>query len=269
MVIEMKVFAKTLRDRSRGILILTIFFLVFSLYSVAVVSTASDEFRSAFDEMLDTPTFKAFAKSVSTLTTIEGLLVVELYQWGIGLLLAGYVILFAASFVSGEIEKKTVDVLLANPVSRTRILLEKYGALITMVTVVNGALFTGVVAGLAYIGEETDMAWLVYTHILFMPFLLAVGSYSTFLSVVFDDPRRVMSVGIGILYGSFLLDSISLMSEKYASISKVTLFHYFDPGKNLVLHEVEWNHVMILCAVAVVFLVAAVMWFNRRDINIA
>lgn len=265
----MKILAKTLQEKSRGILILTVFFLGFSLYGVAVVSTASEEFRSAFDEMLDTPTFKAFAKSVSTLTTIEGLLVVELYQWMIGLLLAGYVVLFAASFVSGEIEKKTMDLLLANPVSRTRILLEKYGALIVMVTVANGALFIGVVAGLAYIGEETDMAWLVYTHILFMPFLLAVGSYSTFLSVVFDDPRRMMSVGLGILIGSFFLDSISLMSEKYASISKVTLFHYFDPGKSLVLHEIEWNCVLVLCAVAVVFLVAAVEWFNKRDISIA
>jgi len=269
MVIEMKVFAKTLREKSRGILILTAFFLGFSLYTVAILSTMSEELLSSFDEFLETPAFKAFAKSASTITTIEGLLVVELYQWGIELLLAGYVILFAASFVSGEIEKKTVDLLLANPVSRTRILLEKYGALITVVTVVNGALFIGVVAGLAYIGEETDMAWLVYTHILFMPFLLAVGSYSTFLSVVFDDPRRVMSVGLGILFGSFLLDSISLMSEKYASISKVTLFHYFDPGKNLVLHKVEWNHVLVLCAVAVVFLVAAVGWFNKRDISIA
>lgn len=269
MVIEMKVFAKTLRERSRGILILMVFFSGFAVYTVSIFPAMGEEMLSSLDGVLDMPAFKAFAKSVSTLTTIEGVLVVELYQWGIELLLAGYVIIFAASLVSGEIEKKTVDLLLANPVSRTRILLEKFGALITMVALINVAMFAGVVAGLAYTGEETDIAWLAYTHILFMPFLLAVGSYSTFLSVVFDDSRRAMSVGFGILFGSFLLDSISLMTEKYASVSKVTLFHYFDPGKNLILHEVEWNHVMVLCVVVVVFLAAAVGWFNKRDISVA
>jgi ABC-2 type transport system permease protein len=269
MVIEMKILAKALRERSRGILVLTVFFMGMALYTVVTLSTMSEEMISSFDEMLENPAFKAFGKSVITLTTIEGLLIVELYQWGIELLLAGYVILFTASFISGEIEKKTIDLLLATPVSRTRILLEKYGAMIIMVVVIDVALFIGVVAGLAYIGEETDVKWLMYTHILFMPFLLAVGSYSTFLSTLFDDSRRAMSIGLGILLGSFLLDSISLTREKYTWISKVTLFHYFDPGKNLILHEVEWNHVMILCVVAIVFLAAAMVWFNKKDITIA
>jgi ABC-2 type transport system permease protein len=269
MVIEMKIFGKALRERSRGILVLTVFFMGMALYTVVTLSSMSEDMVSSFDEMLDNPAFKAFGKSVITLTTIEGLLIVELYQWGIELLLAGYVILFTASFISSEIEKKTIDLLLANPVSRTRILLEKYGAMIVMVVMIDVALFIEVIAGLAYIGEETDIEWLVYTHMLFMPFLLAVGSYSTFLSTLFDDTRRAMSVGLGILLGSFLLDSISLTRERYASISKVTLFHYFDPGMNLILHEVEWNHVIILCVVAIAFLAAAVVWFNKKDINVA
>jgi len=268
MVIEMKVFAKTMREKRRGILVLTVVFLGFAVYTVTLFPAMGEEVLSSLDEMLDIPAFKAFAKSVSTLTTIEGLLVVELYQWMIELLLAGYVVLFAANFVSGEIEKKTIDILLANPVSRTRILLEKYLALIVMITMVNVALFIGVVAGIAYIGEETDMTWLVYTHVFMTPFLLAVGSYSTFLSVLFDDSRKVMSVGFGILFGSKFLDSISLMAEKYAFVSKVTLFHYFDPGKILVFHEIEWSHVVVLCAVTVAFLATAVLWFNRRDISV-
>lgn len=178
-------------------------------------------------------------------------------------------VLFAASFISGEIENKTIDLLLANPVSRTKILLEKYLSLVVMLILVNAALFIGVITGLAYIGEETNLKWLVYTHILFMPLLLAVGAYSTFLSVVFDDSRRALYWGFGILFGSFILDSISLMTEKYAPVSKVTLFYYFDPGKNLILHEIEWGNVTVLLAVAVLFLVAAVVWFNKRDIAVA
>lgn len=264
----MKVFVKTLREKSRGILILMVLFLGFAIYTAAMFPAMGEDMLKNLDRVLDIPAFKAFGKSVSTLTAIEGLFVVEIYQWMIELLLAGYVVLFAASFVSGEIEKKTIDVLLANPISRTRILLEKYLALVVMIIMVNVALFIGVVAGIAYIGEETDVTWLAYTHIMLMPFLLAVGSYSTFLSVLFDDFRKVMSVGLGILFGTFFLDSISLMAEKYAFVSKVTLFHYFDPGETLVLHKIEWNHVVVLCVVAVVLLLAAVQWFNKRDINI-
>jgi ABC-2 type transport system permease protein len=268
MVVDMKVFTKTLKEKYRGIAILSVLFFVFALYVVTLFPVMGEEMLGSFDEMFQHPALRAFGRSVSTLASIEGLLVVELYQWGIELLLGAYAVLFAVSFVSGEIEDKTIDVLLANPVSRTRILLEKYAALLIMLVIVNAVMFAGVIAGLVYIGEKTDIAWLVYTHILFMPFLLVVSSYSTFLSVAFDDTRRTTYVGLGILLGSFILNSVFLMTEKYSSLSRITLSHYFDPGKNLIFHEIVWGDVAVLCVVAAVLLAAAVVWFNRRDISV-
>ncbi|MGD2250543.1 MAG: ABC transporter permease subunit [Candidatus Methanofastidiosia archaeon] len=263
----MKILIKTLNEKKRGIIILGALLFGLSLY-VMLIFPEMDQLMEGFDEMLDNPAFKVFAQSITSMSSIEGFLAIEVYQWGINFLLAGYAIFFAASFIAGEIEDKTIDVLLANPVSRTRILLEKYVALVIMVALVNIAVFAGVLAGAYYIGEDIDIAWVVYTHVLAMPFLLAMGSYSTLISAVLDDSRKAFSVGFGILIGSFIVDSVSLMSEKYADVGRFTLFYYFDAGKILVHHEINWNHTYILLAVAVVVLAIAVIWFRRRDISV-
>ena len=267
MVINMKIFVKTLKEKYRGILLLSFIFFAFAVTIMTVYPVVVEGLKS-FTELFENPAFSAFRKSVTTMTSLEGFLTLELYQWGIELFLAGYTIFFAASLVAGEIEDKTIDLLLANPVSRTRVLLEKYFALIVMIILVNIVLLVGVLIGAAYIKEDIDVTWLVYTHGLLMPFLLAVGSYATVLSVVFDDSRKAFSVGFGILMGSFIVYSVSLMSEKYTFVAKVTLFHYFDPGKVLIFHEIEWGAHAILLAVAVILLGLAVTWFKRRDISV-
>lgn len=259
---------KTLNEKKRGILILGALLFGLTFY-VLIIFPEMGQVMESFDTMLDNPAFKVFAQSITSMASIEGFLAIEIYQWGIDFLLAGFTIFFAASFIAGEIEDKTIDILLANPISRTRVLLEKYAALMIMVALVNITIFAGVLAGIYYIGEDISIAWVAYTHILALPFLLAMGSYSTLISAVLDDSRKAFSIGFGILIGSFIIDSVSMMSEKYADVGKFTLFYYYDAGKILVHHEINWNHAIILCAVAVVLLVIAVLWFRRRDISVA
>jgi ABC-2 type transport system permease protein len=264
----MKILMKTLNEKKRGIIILGAFLFGISFYIILIYPEMSQGYMAIFDEMLDQSTLKILTRSITSISSIEGFLAIEAYQWELNFFLAGYTVFFAASFIAGEIEDKTIDVLLANPVSRTRVLLEKYLALVIMVALVNIVLFAGVIAGVYYIGEDINITWVVYTHILSMPFLLAMGSYSTLISVVLDDSRKVFSVGFGILVGSFIVDSVSIMSEQYAQVGRFTLFHYFDAGKTIVHHEINWNHTFILLAVTVILLAIAVLWFKRRDISI-
>lgn len=69
---------------------MSVVFFGFALYIMVIYPVMNEEMLGSFDEIFENPAFKAFGKSVPTLTTIEGLLVVELYQWGIELFLAGY-----------------------------------------------------------------------------------------------------------------------------------------------------------------------------------
>lgn len=269
MNMKMKIFVKTCKEKYRGSLLLSVSLFFLALYACVMFSSLGGEMLSGFGEMFENPAFKAFGKSVTSLGTLEGLLTVELYQWGMELLLAGFAIFFAAGFIAGEVESKTIDVLLANPVSRTRIVLEKYLALIVMLVLVNVALFIGVIGGAFYIGETLDIKWVVYAHVLSMPYLLVVSSYSTLLSVIFDDSRKASYVGFGILMGSFIINSLSITSQKYAEINRITLFYYYDVGKFLVLHEINWGHTLFLCVLAILFLVFAVILFRRKDIAVA
>ena len=50
-----------------------------------------------------------------------------------GLVICGYIGFLTASFLAGEIEMKTIDLLLAQPVTRVRLVVDRYVALIPTV----------------------------------------------------------------------------------------------------------------------------------------
>src|SRR6056297_3193556 len=101
----------------------------------------------AYLESLPPEARRAFVGNVTTLTTIEGYLVSQLYQFGWVLFLAIYYAYAAAGTVAGEVERGTVGLTLSLPVSRTRVVVGKFLSLVPDVVLVNAITFIAVVLG--------------------------------------------------------------------------------------------------------------------------
>jgi len=220
----------------------------------------------AYLESLPPEARRAFVGNVTTLTTIEGYLVSQLYQFGWVLLLAIYYAYAAAGTVAGEVERGTVGLTLSLPVSRTRVVVGKYLSLVPGLLVVNAITFLAVYLGVALVGESIDVVDLLAVHAASIPYLLACAGVGLLASVAFDATRRAQTAGAGAVFGLFLLDTFTFDTD-YEWLGDVAFSRYFDPGAILVDGEVSAADLSVLLVAVVVLVVASSEYFERRDLS--
>lgn len=201
----------------------------------------------------------------ASLTTIEGYLALELYQF-IWLLFAGlYTAYTAGGLIAGDIDRDRMDLLLATPVSRAKVLVEKYLSLLTPILVLNLVVPVAVTLGLILIDESIAAGDLVMVHLLSLPYLLACGAIGLLLSVFFTNVDVAKRGGLGAIFGLFLVESVA-MSADLEWLAAISPTHYYDPTAILVNAEYDWAGAVILIAVSVVLVVVSLARFKRMDL---
>jgi ABC-2 type transport system permease protein len=256
------------RQRVRGIFLLTAALGALIVLTMAVfpsIESAGVDL-DAYLESLPPEARRAFVGNVTSITTIEGYLVSQLYQFGWLLILGVYFAYTAASTVAKEVERTSVDLLLAAPISRTRIVVGKFLALVPTVVAVNALTLVLIWASVAFVGEKVPLVDLVAVHAVSIPYLLACAALGLVASVSFDTARRAQTVGIGAVFGTFLLDSLTFDTD-YEWLGDLAFARYYDPGEILVEGTIDWTGVAILLAATVVLMIVAAELFERREIS--
>lgn len=256
------------RQRLRGIFLLSAALGALIVLTMAVfpsIESAGTDF-DAFLESLPPEARRAFIGNVTSITTIEGYLVSQLYQFGWLLILGVYFAYTAGSSVAKEVERTSIDLLLAAPVSRTRIVVGKFLALVPTVVAVNALTFVLIWASVAFLGEDVVLLDLLAVHVVSIPYLLACAALGLVASVSFDTARRAQTVGIGAVFGTFLLDSLTFDTD-YEWLGDLAFARYYDPGEILVEGVVDWGDVAVLLAASVVLVIVAAELFERREIS--
>ncbi|MFI5040284.1 MAG: ABC transporter permease, partial [Acidimicrobiales bacterium] len=120
------------------------------LVGIYVAVYPSVKGNSSFAQMIDQmpKAYRALFSATSGVdfTSAAGYLNTELLTFMGPLLVLVYAIGAGASAVAGEEERHTLDLLLANPVSRTRVLSEKFAALVAGVALLMGVLWIALLA---------------------------------------------------------------------------------------------------------------------------
>lgn len=205
------------------------------------------------------------AFGIQSLGSIEGFLAAELYSFGIVLLMGLYLTYAAASVIADDVEDERMDMLLALPVTRSKVLLEKFSALLVPIVVVNLVLPVVVYVGVLAIGESLSIADLVMAHVLSVPYLLATASVGLLASVWFDRTSLAQRAGMGVVFGLFLVDS-AVTNTDFAMLGALSPTRYYDPAAVLVQSEYDLLGAVILLGAAAVLVVASRAYFKRKDI---
>jgi len=205
------------------------------------------------------------ATGAFSIATIEGFLAVELYQFFWVLMLGIYAAYVAGGLVAGDVERDRMDVLLAAPVRRRRVVVEKFLSLVPVVVAVNLVVGVVVYATVLAIGETIPLTDLAVAHLLSIPYLLACGAIGLVLSVVFDESDTAKRGGLGAIFGLFLLETVS-QSADVGWLGAVSPTRYYDPTAILVGSDYDWLGGGILLAGTAALVAASAWWFRRKDI---
>jgi ABC-2 type transport system permease protein len=261
---------KTLRDKRRALLgwaiALTGFAFLFTLYWPYIRDMPSIvQLLQAYPEAL----IKIFVGGdISKFNLVpESFLNAELFFLWVPLVLMLFAVTFGSDAVAGEEERGTLDLLLANPVPRSGIVIEKFIALSISSAILGVTLWFALMAGSMI--SDMGISPVRLAEVIFSAVLLGLvfGSLSLALGCVGLKPG--MSTGVGATLGvaSYLVNALAPVFKEIQPYQKFSPFYYYIQADPLV-NGLNLGDVMVLVALIVVTFVIALAAFQHRDIGV-
>jgi len=211
------------------------------------------------------PLIKSFAGDVSTMVTPAGFLRVKLLD-PLPVLLAVFGVTQGARAIAGEREARTLDLLLAQPVRRWRVVLEKVLAIATALAVMTAALAVALVASRP-LADLAVPAWqLIAGALAALPLSLVFTGAALLGSCAFARVRHAAVVAGVLVVASYVLESFVLLSPAVARWRALSLFGYHKASYTLDGH-VAAGPVLLLLGLAAGLVAAALLVFQRRDLT--
>ena len=219
------------------------------------------------DQMLEAypePVLKAFG--IETMATLEGFLAVELYAFAWVILLGLYTAYASASIVSDAVEHDRMDLWLALPVRRWRLLVEQFLTMLVPILAVNAVTPVVVYAGSVLIDDPLPVADLVMVHAFSVPYLLATGAIGLVLGVVFSRSAIAERAALALVFGLFLSESL-LTDTEYEWVGGVSPTRYYPVNDILIRGQYDYVSAAVLLAATVALVGLAAVLFARKDIR--
>ena len=266
-IFRFKIAIRTIKNYKKTTIILSLLFMIIAVGYAGMFPA----FEESIVDMMDSDFYESFNffPHADQMHTYVGFLTLELYQIFWLLIMAIIFGFIAASSISTEIEGKTIDLLMSNPVSRKQIVVEKFVGLIPMFLVVNFATMLAVIGITTAINESINYSYLLLVHILSIIYFFAVLSLGLLISVIIDEKMKSSIIMIAILVGMFVLNSLSLTVPDYEWIGSLSFLNYFDTYTVLQFGEIDFVGISVLIGVTVICLVASMIYFEYRDINVS
>jgi ABC-2 type transport system permease protein len=259
------VFTKTIRDLrwptfwvSLGMGAMTGYFaLLFPTYSKII------DLNSILEKM--GPAAKLMGASLGDASTLIGFLHIELFSMILPALIVAFAAGMASGFTAGEESRGTIDVLLSYPVSRTRLVLEKWLAMMIGCMVEAVVVWVFAIAGAAASGSELPGDRLAAALVMLVLLGLAFGAVALAISAGTGNRGAAIGIAVAVMVVMYLVDALANIIDGLNAIRPLSLFRYYmgaDPLRN----GLNLADAAVLAVIAVVGLALSIVLFERRDL---
>jgi len=243
----MKLFSKMLRDEWVKLVAFFIF-----MSAVAIVQTALwPKIRVMLPSIMELVPHKL--KWLIGGMQAEGFVYFTITQQmmkNIGVFGSALAVILGASAVAKEIEAGTMELLLAQPISRKRVLFEKYlfNLSLLFIPVFISTLLTWSAA--LMIGESISMTGLLITGLYGFCIVAVVYSFTFFLGVLIETQMQVIVAGLGFCLVMFIL-------TVFKSTSYLSVYGYMDLD---IMRQIFTFHAVPLIEMVVFSLLSAALF---------
>lgn len=210
---------------------------------------------------------KAFnVESLNIFGSFESFIAIENFSIMWPIMLFVFVISYVGGSISGEIEKRTLDLLLAQPVSRTKLFITKYLSGVFLTTIFTSVSIFSIVLFAAVYKIDVDVEafiWLTILSILSGVCMLSVGIV---FSSIFSSSGKTLSVNLFIFMAMYVLKILSELNESLSNVKYLSFFHYYDYNAALIDHTLSISSLFVFLLMSAIFFVFASVYFLKRDI---
>ncbi len=255
------VFAKSLRDQRWQVL-------GFGLALAIMSSTAVFLWPSVRDTLQNfvlPDAVKAFLGTDLSIATPAGYLSARYFGW-VDILLIVYAVLQGTGAIAGEESNGTMDLLLAQPIARRAVIVQKTAAAVVGSAAIIAIGWLGFALAIPFIGIEVSLSDAAIASANMLPITLLFFALSLWSGAV--APSRAVAAGmvIGLATAAYFVSTLANGVDSLRNLRYATPFYYYGAGEPLV-YGIAWWHVGLLLGIAAMFVVLTVRTFEARDIS--
>jgi ABC-2 type transport system permease protein len=212
--------------------------------------------------------FRALFADGADFLSPEGFLSARIYYLLLPLLLTILGIGLGTSLIGKEEKQGTLELLLARPVSRTRLLIAKVLAGLTIVATVGVVAMVVAVVTAHPAGIDLSRKNIILTTLASVLLSLLFGVIAFLLSAL-GKPFRSGAAGIAALiaFASYLIASLESLVEWLKWPALFSPYHYYHPTAMLAGNESGTRIMLAYLAGILVIGIAAWIGFRRRDLD--
>lgn len=241
-----------------------VFFLIFiNMIFYPSFRDQGEELQKSFQNLPDTAV-QLFGGSTDFFSPV-GFLNSQIFFITLPIILSILVIGLGSSLLGREEKDQTIEVLLARPVSRTKLLIAKAlaGGVITGIVGLVG-LATVVITALA-VSMDVPISRIILATLVCLLMVVSFGA----VAFVFTAIGRARGASIGIAtvvaFGGYLISSLAGTVEWLETPSKLFPFHYYQ-SEAILRGTYNWNNLIFFIGLILVCGVISWWAFRKRDL---
>ncbi len=217
-------------------------------------------------EQLPTP-IRAMLGGNAGLTTINGWLQATVFSLTLPLMVLIYSALSSVAVLTREMDRRTMDFLLALPIRRSQVILHRFGVHALNLALLHGVALSMIWLGVVLIGQQPQ--WQSYSVALLNSYLMALAASALLVcvTVFVDEHSRGLMTTIGIAMFIFFLPIVLEQKSPVGFLAKLSVIAYYDP--RAVLTDGTWPtaDLLILSVLTVLFVGLSVRLFDRKQLT--
>ncbi len=264
------VFWKSLRDRRRAFLWWTAGMFGYILLSASVypfVEEQGEQLAPLLENMPKEMLALFGVDNPNAIFTAAGYLNSRTFGWVVPVVFSLYAAALGARALGGEEESGTMDLLLANPVTRRRLAGEKFIAVSVVVLGLSAVLLASLLIWSAIFGLGIAADFFAAACLGAALLGLVFGSLALALNGWGMSRGGAMGVVSGVAVGSFLLSSLGSLADWLEVRRRLSPFFYYSASKPL-LAGFDAANLAVLAVTAVALAAIGVWGFTRRDVGV-
>ncbi len=258
-----RIWVKTASDH-QAMLFVTAMVMALMCVMIGPMYTLIDEPLAGFAD--DFPETMLALFGGGDLSTPEGFYQIEIFGLMAPIAVMVVTVAIAARALAGEEERRTMGLLLANPLPRSRVVIEKSVAMAVHAAVVGLAIFGSVALGSALGGLGMRLDGIAAAALLVTLLGLLFGALALALGAATGRSRVAVFGAIGAALAFHVANAVLPLAESLAGWARLTPFHYYlssDPLAN----GLAWSHAALLAGLTVALVAVAATLFERRDLR--
>ena len=259
-------FWKTLRDQRWSLLGWSLGLAALSLYLLYVYPFINR--AASMMKLLDSlpPVIKNLIGKNNFMATPEGFFNLQPFSILAPLLFIIFAIAKGSDATAGEEERGTLDLLLANPLRRWQVVLQKSLAHFAALLMLSLVFWLAMAAGTWLFGIVLNRLRLA--AVIFSCWLLGLVFYALALACGCWSGKKKFSIGVsgGLAVVTYLINAYAPMVESLRPYRILSPFYFYN-GNNVLGNGLQPSHVLVLAGLTAFFFSVALLAFQRRSLS--